>query len=139
MRPIVDFDNPDFSAIDARDQWVAFFGDDSKVSTITSSILSNRIDGGRPGLGSSSSPSSRWSINLRRHLLTVLADTPNSSAMSLFDSPESAHANTIRDLSASAWEVLWRRTQRFNSSRSAAISSSGAFGRPVRAMTPFYN
>src|SRR5665648_691427 len=41
IRPIVDFDSPDFFAIDVRDQWVASFGVDSNVDTSTSSTWSN--------------------------------------------------------------------------------------------------
>ena len=37
IRPIVDFDKPERSAIDARDQCVAFLGVDSSVATITPS------------------------------------------------------------------------------------------------------
>src|SRR6478735_4937161 len=33
IRPIVDGERPDFLAIDVRDQWVAFSGVDSNVST----------------------------------------------------------------------------------------------------------
>jgi hypothetical protein len=51
IRPIVDLDSSDLAAIDVRDHCVAFFGDSSNVATITSSTLSNRLDGGRPGRG----------------------------------------------------------------------------------------
>ena len=37
IRPIVDWDSPDLSAIDARDQWVAFCGVSSSVATTTAS------------------------------------------------------------------------------------------------------
>src|SRR5438046_8804104 len=37
IRPIVDLDNPDFSAIDIRDQCVAFFGVSSSVPVLPSS------------------------------------------------------------------------------------------------------
>jgi hypothetical protein len=40
IRPIVDRDNPDMAAIDARDQCVALRGLDSNVATITSSTWS---------------------------------------------------------------------------------------------------
>ena len=53
IRPTVDFDSPDFSAIFARDQCVAFFGVDSNESTMTCSTRSTLISTGLPGLGSS--------------------------------------------------------------------------------------
>jgi hypothetical protein len=37
IRPTVDFDRPLWSAIDFRDQWVAFFGSCSSVETTTAS------------------------------------------------------------------------------------------------------
>lgn len=46
--PIVDFDNPDFSAMDLRDQWVALRGVRSNVVTTTSSTWSRLIDGWTP-------------------------------------------------------------------------------------------
>jgi diacylglycerol O-acyltransferase / wax synthase len=42
--------------------------------------LSSRIDGGRPSRGSSTSPSSRRTANLPRHLLTVAGSTRRSAA-----------------------------------------------------------
>ena len=78
---------------------------------MTSSTLSSRIDGGRPGRGSSASPSSRCAANRRRHLLTVIGSTRSSAAACLFVAP-SAQASTILARSASAWPVLARRTHR---------------------------
>src|SRR6266496_516966 len=75
IRPIVDFDRPLRFAIDARDQCVAFGGVDSSVAVITSSTRSSRIEGGRPGRGSSARPSNRDSTNRLRHLFTVLGAT----------------------------------------------------------------
>src|SRR2546425_763988 len=49
IRPMVDFDRPDLSAIDLRDQCVALAGVSSNVDTSTSSTWSMVIDGGRPG------------------------------------------------------------------------------------------
>jgi hypothetical protein len=80
IRPIVDLDSPDLAAIDARDQCVAFLGVSSNVAVITSSTLSSRIDGGRPGRGSSTNPSKRFSLNRRRHLFTVPFATRRSAA-----------------------------------------------------------
>src|SRR5664279_423919 len=67
IRPIVDLDNPDRAAIELRDQCVALAGLSSNVATRTCSTLSKRIDGGRPGRGSSTNPSSRFATNRPRH------------------------------------------------------------------------
>src|SRR5436190_20819026 len=80
IRPMVDFDNPDLSAMDARDQCVAFLGVDSSVDTSTSSTWSRVIDGGRPGRSSSTRPSNRLATNLARKLPTVDRDTRKSAA-----------------------------------------------------------
>src|SRR6185503_14914375 len=45
------------------------------VVVITSSTSSSRIDGGRPGRGSSVKPSRRLAMNRRGHLLTVFRAT----------------------------------------------------------------
>ena len=111
IRPIVDFDSPARFAIEARDQCVAPGGISSSVAVMTSSTLSSRIDGGRPGRGSSTSPSSRFAANLPRHLLTVAGSTRRSAAACLFDAP-SAQASTILARSASAWLVFARRAHR---------------------------
>jgi hypothetical protein len=132
IRPIVDSDRPLRLAIEARDQCVASCGVSSRVATITSSTLSSRIDGGRPGRGSSASPSSRRPVNRRRHRATVDSDTRRCPATSLLFRP-SAQARTILARSASAWEVFARRAHRDSWSRSASVSTSPAFGLPGRA------
>ena len=111
IRPIVDLDRPARSAIEARDQRVASCGISSSVAVMTSSTLSSRIDGGRPGRGSSSSPSHRRARNRLRHLLTVAGSIRRSAAACLFEAP-SAHASTILARSASAWLLLARRAHR---------------------------
>jgi hypothetical protein len=98
-------------AIEARDQCVAFRCVCSSVAVTTSSTLSSKIDDGRPGRGSSASPSRRSAMNLPRYRLTVPALTRKLAAASLLDKP-SAHASTIFDRSASTCEVLARRDQR---------------------------
>src|SRR5215208_4334856 len=133
IRPIVDLLNPDRSAICLRDQWVASLGVSSSVATTTCSTCSTVIDGGRPGRGSSTSPSSRRCTNRPRHLPTVAGCTPNSAATCLFGVP-SAHASTILQRWASAWDDFARRAQRASVSRSSAVSFSSAFGRPVLAI-----
>jgi len=71
IRPMLDLDSPLRSAILARDQCVAFAGVASSVATTTSSTCSAVIEAGRPGRGSSLSPSNRSSTNRARHLPTV--------------------------------------------------------------------
>jgi len=93
------------------------------------------IEAGRPGRGSSASPSRRASTNRARHLPTIWAETPNCAATTLFDRP-SAQANTILDRIASACAEVRRSAHRCNCSRSSALNSSTAFGRPVRAIHP---
>ena len=56
---------------------------------------------GRPGRGSSPSPSRRCSTNRRRHLLTVCSSQPTCSATTLLSRPR-AHPSTIFDRSANA-------------------------------------
>ena len=87
--------------------------------TTTSSTLSNRIEGGRPGRGSSSNPSRRWSTNRPRHLATVCAITRKSAATCLFVAPGSAQAKTIRARNANACADFARRDHRCSWSRSA--------------------
>ncbi|MCU4183429.1 hypothetical protein K6U06_03585 [Acidiferrimicrobium sp. IK] len=108
IRPIVDGDNPVRSAIFVLDQCVAFAGVCSNVAATTSSTCSAVIDGGRPGRGSSTSPSRRASRNRRRHLPTVAWLTLSRSATALFDKP-SPQASTIRDRNANAWDDFARR------------------------------
>ena len=111
IRPIVDLLKPVRSAIFARDQWVAFLGVDSSVATTTSSTCSTVSNGGRPGRGSSLSPSRPNSTNRRRHLPTVAWLTCSRAATDLLSSP-SAQPSTIRDRSASACAEDRRRAHR---------------------------
>jgi len=136
---MLDFDSPERCAIEARDQCVAPGGDCSNVAVITSSTLSSRIEGGRPGRGSSTSPSKRSSTKRRRHLFTVFGDTPRSAATCLFNAPGTAHANTIRERTANACADFARRDQRSNCARSSPVNSNTAFGRPVLAIHPVYD
>jgi hypothetical protein len=133
IRPIVDFDSPDLAAIDVRDQCVAFFGVSSSVAVITSSTLSSRIDGGRPGLGSSTRPPTRSAMNRRRHLFTVFGTTRRSAATCLFVTPGSAQASTIRARNARACDDVARRDHRTSCSRSSSVSTSSALRRPRRS------
>ena len=70
-----------------RDQWVAFAGVYSSVATTTSSTWAAVIVGGRPGRGSSISPSSRWATKRPRHLPTVAAARPAGPPPSYSPSP----------------------------------------------------
>src|SRR5918995_1448334 len=138
IRPTVDLLSPDRLAINARDQWVASFGVSSRVATTTASTCSSLILLGAPGRGSSTSPSSRRVTNRDRHLPTVGSDTPSSAATCLLVAPV-AHASTIRQRNANAWELLARRDQRTSVSRSLSVRINGAFGRPVLAIYRHYN
>ena len=119
------------AAIEVRDQCVAFGGVCSSVAITTSSTWSSRIEGGRPGRGSSTSPSSRWATNRPRQRVTVPGVTRNRAATSVFDRP-SAQASTIFARSANACAVFARRDHRVSCSRSASVTTSSAFGRPDR-------
>ncbi len=92
---------PTSLAIDLVDQCVASFGADSSVVITTRSTCSSVIVRGRPGRGSSNSPSRRRSANRLRHFVTVGRETPNDSAISPFVNNPAA-ASTIRALKASA-------------------------------------
>ena len=71
MRSTADWVSPTSRAIERVDQCVASFGVVSSVRTITSSTCSSVIVRGRPGRGSSSTPSSRCSAKRERHLRAV--------------------------------------------------------------------
>jgi hypothetical protein len=64
-------DSPTSAARERVDQCVAVFGVDSNVRTITSSTCASVTVRGRPGRGSSTSPSNRLIANRERHLRTV--------------------------------------------------------------------
>ena len=133
IRPMVDLLSPLCLAIEARDQCVAFFGVDSNVATTTSSTCSAVIEAGRPGRGSSASPSNRSSMNRARHLPTVTGAHPSLAATCLLSCP-SAQASTIRDRSANDWADFARRDHETSCARSSSLNTSSAFGRPVRAI-----
>jgi hypothetical protein len=76
-------------------------GVSSNVAVITSSNLSRRIDGGRPGRGSSTKPSKRLSMKRRRHLATVCSITRRSAATCLSVAPD-AQPTMIRARTANA-------------------------------------
>ena len=102
IRETADWDMPSDLAIDRVDQCVSPFGGVcSRVAAMTFSTCSSVTVRGRPGRGSSLSPSSRDSRNRDRHLPAVVLDIPRSAATPL-TGPPSAQASTIRDRSASA-------------------------------------
>jgi hypothetical protein len=70
--------------MDRVDQCVSLFGGCcSSVAAMTRSTRSSLIIRGRPGRGSSLSPSSRASRKRDRHLPAVVLDTPSSEATAL--------------------------------------------------------
>jgi hypothetical protein len=90
---------------------VAFLGVVSSVSTTTASTTSSLIVRAAPGLGASTSPSSRSAANRWRHLPTVTLSQPSSSAILVFGLP-SAQASAIRDRNANACDDECRGDQR---------------------------
>ncbi len=111
IRDTADWDMPADLAIDRVDQCVSPFGGScSSVAVITFSTCSSVTVRGRPGRGSSLSPSSRPARNRDRHLPAVAREIPSSAATAL-TAPPSAQASTIRDRSASACAVFRRRAQ----------------------------
>jgi len=117
------------AAIERVDQCVAVGGLSSSVRRITSSTCSSEIRRGAPGRGSSSSPSSPSATNRRRHLPTVAACTPSSTATVSLLNPW-AQRNTIRARNASAWAVFGRRAHRSSAARCSPDSNNSSFGRP---------
>ncbi len=71
IRPIVERDSPDFPAIEARDQCVAFFGVASRVATITAPAWSSVTGRGPPGTVLVRQPVQAGPMNRERHLPAV--------------------------------------------------------------------
>jgi hypothetical protein len=133
IRETADWDMPADLAIDRVDQCVSPPGGAcSSVAVITASTCSSLIVRGRPGRGSSVSPSSRSRANRDRHFDTISRDTPSSAATSPIV-PPSAHRSTTRDRCASACAVFWRRAHAPSVRRSSSVSSTGtSFGLGTR-------
>src|SRR6476661_5410038 len=93
---------------------------------------------GPPGRGSSTKPSSRRSINRRRHTPTVCGHTPTSAATCLLGLP-AAQPNTIRHRCANACDDVGRRAHRSNVARSSSVNDNSGFGLPRSAMNQVYN
>ena len=126
IRETADWDMPADLAIDRVDQCVSPPGGGcSSVAVMTRSTCSSVTVRGRPGRGSSVSPSSRASRNRDRHLPAVVREMPSSAATALTANP-SAQASTIRDRSASACAVLRRRAQPSRTCRSSSESTIGS-------------
>jgi hypothetical protein len=89
-----------------------------EMGTWTAGTLARFLELSAPGLGASTSPSRRSRANRSRHFDTVVGCTPNSAPTILFVAP-AAHANTIRQRNANAWDDEWRRAHRSRSCRSA--------------------
>ena len=125
IRETADWDMPCDLAIDRVDQCVSPpAGACSSVAVMTCSTCSSLMSRGRPGRGSSVSPSSRLSRNRPRHFDTVSRETPSSAATPPIV-PPSAQARMIRDLPASAWAVFLLRDHAVSVRRSSSASSSG--------------
>ena len=126
--PIVKADSPGAQAILARNQCVAPWGVDSRVSMMTRSTCSIPITG---GLGMSTSPSRRCSTNLSRHLRTVGTDIP-PRATSALDAPVE-HSSTMRHLSA--WADLRLRAHLMSwplsSPDNVSSTAAGPLLRPI--------
>ncbi|ANZ21570.1 transposase [Streptomyces noursei ATCC 11455] len=90
-----------------------------------------RLDGGRPGRGSSCKPSRRLAMKRARQRSTVDSSTPRSIAACRFV-PPSAHRSTILARRARNCAVFARRDQRTSWPCSASLRTKSAFGRPVR-------
>jgi hypothetical protein len=82
MRSTAFWVRPTSAAIERVDQCVALRGVVSRVRTITSSTCSSVIVRGRPVRGSSVRPSSRYSANRLRHLVTIGRVIPSRCAIS---------------------------------------------------------
>ena len=135
MRPTVEALTPACSAILRVLQWVRPFGLLSNVVTrIDSTSASDRVRGA-PGLGSSSSASTRPTLNRCRHLPTVTFEQRSFAATATFDSPR-VLLRTILARKATCRFVRARLASRSSSTRSAAVTSNLALGRPVLAMPP---
>ena len=72
-------------------------------------------------------------MNRPRHFVTVGTETPRSAATRELNDPGSAHASTILHRSAYACVDVAAREPRASAARSAPVTVSGAFGRPVLA------
>ena len=123
-RETVDCDIPRCAAIDRVDQWVAVFGADSRVSVISRSTSASDTVRGRPGRGSSTSPSRRASTKRLRQRATVFRSSSSRAAISVFE-PPSAAASTIRLRVARPAALVRRRAHDTNCSRSSSDRSIG--------------
>ena len=83
---------------------------------------------GRPERGSSSSPANPRAAYRSRHPITVGRDTPNLTAIAVFDTPSAAN-NTIRARCASPARIDDERVHRVSSSRSPSRSPNAGAGR----------
>ncbi|MDQ1287294.1 MAG: hypothetical protein QG622_859 [Actinomycetota bacterium] len=93
---------------------------------MTCSTVSSVINRGRPGRGSSDSPSSRLSRNRPRHLDTVARDTSTSVDTDAIVAPSCAHASTIRARNANACAVFRRRAHQVSTDRSSSDNTTGS-------------
>ena len=128
IRDTADCDIPNSAASDRVDQCVASFGVVSNVRVITASTCSSATVRGRPGLGSSSSPSRPSPTNRARHRRAVPTLISSLRATALVVIP-SAAASTIRDRTANAFADVARRDHVTNWARSSSVNrTAGATG-----------
>ena len=135
MRPTVEALTPACSAILRVLQWVRPFGLLSSVVTRIDSTSASDTVRGAPGLGSSYSASTRPTLNRCRHVPPVTCEQRSFAATATFDSPR-ALLRTILARKATCRFVRARLASRSSSTRSAAVTSNLALGRPVLGMPP---
>ena len=135
MRPTVEALTPACSAILRVLQWVRPFGLLSSVVTRIDSTSASDTVRGAPGLGSSYSASTRPTLNRCRHVPTVTFEQRSFAATATVDSPR-ALLRTILARKATCRFVRARLASRSSSTRSAAVTSNLALGRPVLGMPP---
>jgi len=114
-------------------QSVSAAGVVSSVFTITASTSSSDIVRGAPTRGSSYRPSSRPSMNRRRHMPTVAFVVRTRLATALPAVP-SAHASTRRARNARERFTRARLVNRVSARRSSSVTITAGVGRPIVAM-----
>ena len=139
MRWIVDGAYPVSRDIERVLQCVASRGFSSSVLRTTSATASSSMHRGRPGRGSSWSPSMPCSANRLRHFLAVRLLMPSVAAICTLFSP-SAASSTMCARSDTARHTLRPRASRSNSLRSSPVSLISTDGRitvPPESKTSF--
>ena len=128
-------DRPVAFAIPLRLQWVSPGGAVSRVRINTRFMSASAIARGAPGRGSTYRPSSRSRTKAAPPLPEGLRPRVQSRATPVLASP-SPHSKMIRARRARCGRVRARVASDSKLSRSAAVNTSGAFGRPVGISFP---